>query len=107
MDVSIIICIQLHIIVTISRFSFFLNSAPGIGHGVKRVWGKGGYRKDTGIETTPIATPTAVREQAERVEATPSEPTDVEEDTYPTTTAVSRQSQFAFIELACVPLKRY
>ena len=62
-------------------------STPGIGHGVKRVWGKGGYRKDTGVETPPMATPTVVREQ---VEAAPPEPPEIEEDTSPTTTAVSR-----------------
>ena len=85
----------------------FSDSVPGIGHGVKRVWGKGGYRKDTGVEAPPTATPTVVREQVERVEATPHEQPEVEEDTSPTTTAVSRQSLFVLTSKSLWYLKRY
>ena len=55
---------------------------------MKRVWGKGGYRKDTGHDAPPMATPTVVQE---RVEVTPPERLEIEEDTSSTTTAVSNQ----------------
>ena len=67
-------------------------SVTGIGHGVKRVWGRGGYKRESGTETPPTTTPTVVRQQMDMVEPMPPEQSEMEEDSSSTTTAVSDQS---------------
>ena len=56
------------------------------------MWGRGGYKRESGTETPPTATPTVVRQQMDTVEPMPPEQPEMEEDSSSTTTAVSDQS---------------